>query len=1251
VQGFGSGSGYNYTWISAATNATVGSGSVTGNIASVNGLAPGVYSIVLSGLGAAGCGSAVATTTINVGPAGIISVLKPFCGNEAYLSATGGSNFQWYNGTSAISPTAGGQAMSYTVTNPVNQSIYWLSYLSQFGCQDSVKFTLVSSTPGVLGTPQVSWICPGGTNGTAIITMTPAAGAPPGTNSWSVYALGTTPAYNASIYPTAANSYTATNLAAGSYSIRAFDGSCKYGTSFSVNAFIYTWNITPTLSALCPGQSVASSITFPTPPSQTQYSYSWTPNVWLAGNANTYSSTIITPVVPVGQNITTIYTVIVTPSLVNCPTTKTISITGINPPIPTITAIPNLCNNSSPYNILVSPTGGTFITGVTGTANPISLSGGVITPSLCLIGSNNSVTYSISVGSCGASSTASYQVNQFNPASLTSSVPPLCVTNAPFNLMNIVLSAANGTWMPASGVTNTGPGAYSFNPANLLTQPYAITYSTTSSPNPTVCPASTVIIVNVTNTITPAITAVPEQCTNFSVKNMTVSPSGGSWYGNPAVSPGGVLTPSAMPVPSSVVFYSVQIGPCVNTNSTTLQASTYNPSSFSAPVPNQCFNGAAYNLMSITQNTAGTWTHIGPGPQATTIPNGVFLPSVFSASASLSAVTNTLQYFVASFPNANLCPSINTLTVSIYHPPTPQISNVGPYCNNASAVQLTVSPAAGYWTTSSYLNGNGVFTPSLSNAGNNAVQYVIGTSNCFAQQTKFVGVEAFVSAKIISPLPDQCNNGAVINLSPYTMNNSGNWIGAGIVGNNFNPSMTGAGTFTLIHKTASVPSGLCPDEDQLAVNVFSLATPVLGTLSPLCNNSKPIQIQVSPVGGTFSGVNVGAVSLAGKFSPASAVIGTNLINYSITSGPCKAYVQMTVEVEEFVSAAFTKSVAPICLIPGKTLPVSLNSYVANAGSTWEVNGNFQGENGMFDPNGANIKYGKDNKVVHYTSSLPTGACKDQQELMIEVRKMPEVKALSNSSVACVPAEIVFNTPSVSDGDGTWNFDDGSDSKPGLTVSHVYTTPGTYIVTFSYKDGIGCEALPVKVSAVRINAAPQADFSFPDEIFISSPQVQLTNLTTVLGDNTYNWKFSNALAPSTEVNPTVTFPAIGKYQVSLTATSPAAAGGCTSQVTKMIEVKNDFYIYIPTAFSPNFDNLNDVFRPEVSEFGLDAKNYEMEIFDRWGHSLFRTTDYKKGWDGKNKVGEPMKEEVYIYRIKYKDSDGNAYSKMGHVSLLK
>ncbi|MBL7933515.1 MAG: gliding motility-associated C-terminal domain-containing protein, partial [Bacteroidia bacterium] len=65
-----------------------------------------------------------------------------------------------------------------------------------------------------------------------------------------------------------------------------------------------------------------------------------------------------------------------------------------------------------------------------------------------------------------------------------------------------------------------------------------------------------------------------------------------------------------------------------------------------------------------------------------------------------------------------------------------------------------------------------------------------------------------------------------------------------------------------------------------------------------------------------------------------------------------------------------------------------------------------------------------------------------------------------------------------------------------------------------------------------------------------------------------------------------------------------------------------------------------------------KAFEMEIFDRWGHSIYRTKDLAKGWDGSTQnKGEPLKEGTYVYRIKYKDMDGNSYEKMGNIALLK
>jgi gliding motility-associated-like protein len=560
-------------------------------------------------------------------------------------------------------------------------------------------------------------------------------------------------------------------------------------------------------------------------------------------------------------------------------------------------------------------------------------------------------------------------------------------------------------------------------------------------------------------------------------------------------------------------------------------------------------------------------------------------------------------------------------------------------------VQLSVTPDIGHWVASGYVNSSGVLTPSLCVVGNNPVQYVIGTPTCNSQQTKFISVEAFQSAAISGNIGDMCNTGSPVNLVPFTQSSQGVWSGPGISGTSFNPASAGAGNFVLTYNTASQPSGLCPDQSTVSVNVFSLAAPAITPLKHMCNSAQPVQIQVSPVGGLFGGGNNMAVSSKGLFSPASAIIGDNIINYSITSGPCVAYGQTTVVVEKFISADFAKYPKSVyCQTIDE--PVNMNSFVQNSGGTWSGPG-MTGH--MFDPNKANV--GNNNVIIYSTHSMPTATlCPDTASVRIRVGDIPVVSAKSNILSGCAPLEVVLNVPDNDHGTARWVFGDGSEPSDDMVASHIYTSPGTYTATLSYTSKWGCPAKPITVNpSFTVNELPSPDFSAPEEVLISDPQVQFTNLTAAINSNRYSWKIEGLYQINNEVNPSVVFPRIGRYNVTLTAQTPA---GCTAEITKPVEIRNDFNIFIPSSFTPNDDNLNDVFMPVFSTYGLDAKSFEMEIFDRWGHSLFRTKDINKGWDGTvNGKGERVKEETYVYKIKYKDMDGNLYNKIGHLSLIR
>ena len=522
---------------------------------------------------------------------------------------------------------------------------------------------------------------------------------------------------------------------------------------------------------------------------------------------------------------------------------------------------------------------------------------------------------------------------------------------------------------------------------------------------------------------------------------------------------------------------------------------------------------------------------------------------------------------------------------------------------------------------------------------------MVGTSTCNAQQTKTINVEAFVPAVVTGTVADKCTTSSAINLLPFTTNILGIWTGPGITGFNFDPATSGTGNIVLIYNTASVPSGLCPDNATLAINVFSLAPANITQKGPYCNTAPPVQLQVSPLGGTFGGTNNNfAINSAGLFMPSFANLGDNIINYTTTAGPCVSIGTTTISIEKYVSADFKSYVGPYCK---NDPPINLNSVAQNPGGVWTGPGTV---NGLFTPATANI--GSNNIIIHQTNSLPTASlCPDTAAIRISVNDIPNVSVVSNVESGCMPVEVIFNTPSANTGIGSWDFGDGQ-TDIGLVVTHVYNTPGSYSVTFNYQDEIGCSTQAKLFYSINVYDVPHAGFVFDpqNDITVANPEVQFSNLSTILGNNTYQWQIGN-MYQLNDVNPKVIFYEVGEYQITLTAVT---TNGCKDQVSKTVSVKNDYGVYIPSSFTPNFDGLNDVFIPVFSPYGLDVKTtYEFEVFDRWGHQLFQTKDFTKGWDGtiQNRGEDGLKQEVYIYKIRFKDLDGKIHNKTGHVSLIK
>jgi gliding motility-associated-like protein len=90
-----------------------------------------------------------------------------------------------------------------------------------------------------------------------------------------------------------------------------------------------------------------------------------------------------------------------------------------------------------------------------------------------------------------------------------------------------------------------------------------------------------------------------------------------------------------------------------------------------------------------------------------------------------------------------------------------------------------------------------------------------------------------------------------------------------------------------------------------------------------------------------------------------------------------------------------------------------------------------------------------------------------------------------------------------------------------------------------------------------------------------------------------------------------------------------------------------YVFVPTAFTPNGDGLNDVIRPIA--VGIQKINY-FSIYNRWGQMVYYTTQNKTGWDG-NLKGRPQASAVYVWMLSAIDYLGKPLFLKGTVTLIR
>lgn len=224
----------------------------------------------------------------------------------------------------------------------------------------------------------------------------------------------------------------------------------------------------------------------------------------------------------------------------------------------------------------------------------------------------------------------------------------------------------------------------------------------------------------------------------------------------------------------------------------------------------------------------------------------------------------------------------------------------------------------------------------------------------------------------------------------------------------------------------------------------------------------------------------------------------------------------------------------------------------------------------------------------------------------------------------------------------WNFGDGNLTYTQNPV-HTFDTAGSYIASLTVTTSYGCIMADTLNYPVVVYPVPTAAFSAsPNETSIYSPDVQLNDES--IGAIMWDWDLGDN-STSISQSPLHTYPDTGTFVVTQIVINQY---GCHDTIQHPIRINGEWSTFIPNAFTPNSNGLNDVFAPKF--YGI--LEFKMSIFDRWGNEIFKTEDMAEGWNGRVfNQGAEVQQDVYVYKVFTKDLLRNDHQYIGSVTVVR
>jgi gliding motility-associated-like protein len=590
----------------------------------------------------------------------------------------------------------------------------------------------------------------------------------------------------------------------------------------------------------------------------------------------------------------------------------------------------------------------------------------------------------------------------------------------------------------------------------------------------------------------------------------------------------------------------------------------------------------------------------------------------------------------------------STVQVSVATGPDAGQGNDAAFCSSGAPVALfTVllgSPdTGGTWSAPGGGGSTGSFNPATDPAG--AYTYtVIGNASCpDAVSVLNITISAAVTAGTSGTLT-LCTTSAPQGLFASlggAPQSGGAWSApdGSVSSGTIDPATGASGLYTY---TVQGPDPCPAASATVNVQLFTAADAGEDAAQSVCSDHDPVGLfsllgGAPQPGGSWTGPD--ELPTTGIFTPGVSPVGA--YTYEVVGqGPCASDISTVTMAVSQAADAGEDGVITLCTDADVFQLLPLLEGTPNAGGSWSYPDG--------SPCGGSVDPGADPSGAYTYTVVATAPCLvDEAVVVVNINPTPVPEILVMTDGGCSPVTAVFTNGYDGPGTCSWTFGNQSTSSECAPPPVVYELTGSYTVTLTMNAGNGCSATVTLENAVEVVQRPEAMFLvLPENLNTGAPQAFFQNGS--VGAVSYLWQFDE-LGESEEAQPTFTFPSEveGLYTVCLTA---FASEACVDTMCAEVLVPAGAGLFVPNAFSPDGDGINDTFTPIVA--GMGSENYEFLVFDRYGQQLFRSTMIGEGWNGQFGDGTLTPVGVYIWKVTGRDRfSGQRVDETGHVTLVR